>query len=144
MRTLLKRPRLVTALTTAAALSLVLSGCSSIGSSSSAQPTPSDTRTPKAGGTLTVALSAEPDALDPTTSRTLVGRSVFTSICEKLYDINAQLQIVPQLAAAMPQFSADGLTVTIKLRQGIKFADGTTMDAAAVKTSPYERDQQHQ
>src|SRR5215472_12501605 len=100
MRTPLKRPRFAITLTAAAGLSLVLSGCSSIGSSSSAQPTPSTTGTPKAGGTLTVGLSAEPDALDPTTSRTLVGRSVFTSICEKLYDINAQLQIVPELAAA--------------------------------------------
>jgi peptide/nickel transport system substrate-binding protein len=122
-------------LAAAAALSLALAGCSSIGSSSPAQPTPSDTRTPKAGGALMVALSAEPDALDPTTARTFVGRSVFTSICEKLYDINAQLQIVPQLAASLPTFSSDGLTVTIKLRQGVKFADGTTMDAAAVKTS---------
>jgi peptide/nickel transport system substrate-binding protein len=139
MRSPLKRPRYALALAAAAALSLVLSGCSSIGSSST-QPTPSDNRVAKAGGTLTVGLSAEPDALDPTTSRTLVGRSVFTSICEKLYDINAQLQIVPQLAASLPQFSSDGLTVTIKLRSGIKFADGTTMDSAAVKAS-LERDQ---
>jgi peptide/nickel transport system substrate-binding protein len=137
----LTRPRAVaaSAVTAFAALSLVLAGCSSIGSSSSGQQAPASGAA-KAGGTLTVALSAEPDALDPTTSRTLVGRSVFTSICEKLYDINAQLQIVPELAAALPQFSSDGLTVTIKLRQGIKFADGTTMDAAAVKAS-LDRDQ---
>ena len=82
-----------------------------------------------------VALSDEPDALDPTTARTLVGRTVFTSICEKLYDINAKLDIVPQLAADCRRPSADGKTVTIKLRSGIKFADGTPMDAAAVKTS---------
>ena len=42
---------------------------------------------------------------------------------------------MPQLAAALPEFSADGLTVTIKIRTGLKFADGTTLDAAAVKTS---------
>ena len=45
-----------------------------------------------------VALADEPDPLDPTTARTLVGRSVFMSICEKLYDINEKLDIVPQLA----------------------------------------------
>jgi peptide/nickel transport system substrate-binding protein len=90
----------------------------------------------KAGGTLVVGIgNGEPDALDPTLSRTLSGREVFTSICEKLYDLNAKLQIVPQLAAGMPKVSADKLTVTIKLRKGIKFNDGTPFNAQAVKTT---------
>lgn len=114
---------------------LALSGCSSIGSGTTA-PTPTgDTRAVKAGGTLRVALQSEPDALDPTLARTLVGRTVFNAICEKLYDVDSKLAIVPQLAAALPDFSADGLTATIKLRQGVKFADGTALDATAVKTS---------
>jgi peptide/nickel transport system substrate-binding protein len=117
-----------------AVLAVVLAGCSAVGSPSS-QSSTADNRAPKAGGTLQVALSAEPDALDPTTARTLVGRTVFTSICEKLYDIDNKLNIVPELASAMPQVSADGLSVTIKLRSGVKFADGTPLDAAAVKTS---------
>ena len=117
-----------------AALALVLSGCSSIDNKSPAQ-NPADTRQAKAGGTLRVALAGEPDALDPTTARTLVGRTVFTSICEKLYDVNKDLAVVPQLASAMPQFSSDGLSATIKLRTGVKFGDGTAFDAAAVKTS---------
>ena len=89
----------------------------------------------KNGGTLTIALDADPDALDPTLARTFVGRMVFLDMCEKLYDLNAKLQIVPQLAASLPTFSADKKTVTIKLRKGIKFNDGTTFDAAAVKKS---------
>ena len=115
---------------------LVLAACSSIDTpTGGGQSSSAENRSAKNGGTLVVALSDEPDPLDPTTARTLVGRSVFTSICEKLYDINAKLDIVPQLAADMPATSADGKTVTIKLRSGVKFADGTTMDAAAVKTS---------
>jgi peptide/nickel transport system substrate-binding protein len=87
-------------------------------------------------GTLTVALGrGEPDALDPTLARTFSGREVFLAICEKLYDINAHLQIVPQLAAAMPKISKDKLTVTIRIRKGIKFNDGTPLNAAAVKTT---------
>ncbi len=117
-----------------AALALVLAGCSSIDNDPT-QPTGPDNRLPKAGGTLVVALAEEPDALDPTTARTLVGRTVFTSICEKLYDIDDKLNIVPQLASALPETSADGKTVTIKLRSGVKFADGTALDATAVKTS---------
>jgi peptide/nickel transport system substrate-binding protein len=89
----------------------------------------------KAGGTMTVALAEDPDLLDPTLARTFVGRMVFANMCEKLYDVNAKLQIVPQLAASMPKFSDGGKTVTIALRQGIKFNDGTTFDADAVKTS---------
>jgi peptide/nickel transport system substrate-binding protein len=89
----------------------------------------------KDGGTLTIALDSDPDALDPTLARTFVGRMVFLDMCEKLYDLNANLQIVPQLAASLPTFSADKKTVTIKIRKGIKFNDGTPLDAAAVKKS---------
>jgi peptide/nickel transport system substrate-binding protein len=89
----------------------------------------------KNGGTLTIGLAEEPDALDPTLARTFVGRMVFIHMCEKLYDLDSHLNIVPQLAAALPAFSADKKTVTIKLRTGIKFNDGTAFDAAAVKQS---------
>ena len=44
-------------------------------------------------------------------------------------------RIVPQLAAALPAISKDKLTYTIPLRQGIKFNDGTPLNAQAVVTS---------
>jgi peptide/nickel transport system substrate-binding protein len=116
---------------------LVLSGCGKIdnGSPPPQQGGQQDNRPVKAGGTLKIALDGEPDKLDPTLARTLVGRNVFNAICEKLYDINEKLEIVPQLAAVPPEVSQDGMTVKIKIRTGLKFADGTTMDATAVKTS---------
>ncbi|HEY4790818.1 MAG TPA: ABC transporter substrate-binding protein, partial [Actinomycetes bacterium] len=52
------------------------------------------------GGMMTVALADDPDMLDPTLARTLVGRMVFMSMCEKLYDIDQKLNVVPQLAAS--------------------------------------------
>ena len=95
----------------------------------------------KNGGTLTIGLTAgEPDALDPTLARTFSGREVFLTFCEKLYDLNAKAQIVPQLAAALPTVSKDKLTVTIRLRKGIKFNDGTPFNAAAV-VKTLQRDQ---
>ena len=80
-------------------------------------------------------LSAEPDVLDPTTSSSLYTRYVMNAICEKLYDIDAKGEIVPQLASALPSLSDGGRTVTIPLRDGIEFADGTSFDAAAVRTT---------
>lgn len=89
----------------------------------------------KEGGTVTVGLAEAPDKLDPTVARTYVGRIVFANMCEKLYDADAGLHVVPQLAAGMPQISDGGKTYTIKLRPGVKFNDGTPLDAKAVKTT---------
>lgn len=85
--------------------------------------------------TLVVALNQDPDLLDPTLSRTYVGRIVFSQICEKLYEIDEQLRIHPQLAADMPAVSDGGRTVTIKLRPGVKFNDGTPFNAEAMRFS---------
>jgi peptide/nickel transport system substrate-binding protein len=115
---------------------LLMAACGPVGNnSSSGGSSNAPTGALRNGGTLTVALADDPDQLDPTLARTLVGRMVFTSICEKLYDINNNLQVVPQLAASMPTISPDGKTVTIKLRQGVKFNDGTDFNAAAVVKS---------
>jgi peptide/nickel transport system substrate-binding protein len=94
-----------------------------------------DTREAAAGGNLTLALAEDPDALDPTLARTLVGREVFVNMCEKLYDVDEDLQLIPQLATELPEVSGDGTTVTIPLRDDAVFNDGTPFDAAAVKTS---------
>src|SRR5712691_9043267 len=85
--------------------------------------------------TLVIALNQDPDILDPTPSRTYVGRIIFAQMCEKLYEIDENLKIFPQLAADMPTFADDGKTVTIKLRPSVKFNDGTPMNADAVRYS---------
>src|SRR5919106_2331755 len=56
-------------------------------------------------------------------------------MCEKLYEIDEGLNILPQLAAALPAVSDGGKTVTIKLRPNVKFNDGTPMTAEAVRFS---------
>jgi peptide/nickel transport system substrate-binding protein len=85
--------------------------------------------------TLVVALNQDPDILDPTPSRTYVGRIIFAQMCEKLYELDENLRIVPQLAAELPAFADGGKTVTIKLRPNVKFNDGTPMNAEAVRYS---------
>jgi peptide/nickel transport system substrate-binding protein len=84
--------------------------------------------------TLRIGLAEDPDILDPTMARTYVGRIVFASFCDKLFDIDEKLNIVPQLALSN-QTSADGKEVTIKLRPGVKFHDGESLDAEAAKFS---------
>src|ERR1700730_562190 len=84
--------------------------------------------------TLRIGLAEDPDVLDPTLARTYVGRIVFASICDKLFDIDEKLNIVPQLALSY-ETAADGKAVTIKLRPGVKFHDGEKLDAEAAKFS---------
>jgi peptide/nickel transport system substrate-binding protein len=84
--------------------------------------------------TLRIGLAEDPDVLDPTLARSFVGRIVFSALCDKLFDIDEKLDIVPQLAASY-QWSPDNKALTIKLRDGVVFHDGEKMDAAAVKFS---------
>ncbi len=88
----------------------------------------------QAQSAIRIGLAEDPDILDPTLARTYVGRIVFSSICDKLFDIDAKLNVVPQLALSH-ETAADGKSVTLKLRPGVKFHDGEPMDAEAVKFS---------
>src|SRR5216684_47004 len=84
--------------------------------------------------TLRIGLAEDPDILDPSLGRTYVGRIVFASFCDKLFDIDEKLNIVPQLALSH-ETSDDGKEVFIKLRPGVKFHDGEPFDAEAAKFS---------
>jgi peptide/nickel transport system substrate-binding protein len=84
--------------------------------------------------TLRIGLETDPDILDPSIGRTYVGRIVFSAFCDKLFDIDDKLNIVPQLALSYAT-SADGKEMTIKLRPGVKFHDGEPLNADAAKFS---------
>jgi peptide/nickel transport system substrate-binding protein len=87
---------------------------------------------PVSAQTLRFGLAEDPDVLDPTLARTFVGRIVFAALCDKLFDIDEKLNIVPQLATGY-EWSADSKALTIKLRPGVTFHDGEKLDAAAAK-----------
>src|SRR5882724_11049003 len=82
--------------------------------------------------TLRIGLAEDADVLDPTLARTFVGRVVFASLCDKLFDLDENLNIVPQLATEYT-WSADNKALTIKIRPGVTFHGGEKLDAEAVK-----------
>jgi peptide/nickel transport system substrate-binding protein len=84
--------------------------------------------------TLRIGLNEDPDALDPARGGTFVGRIVFAAVCDKLIDIDAQNNFVPQLATSW-SWSPDNLVLTIALRDGVTFHDGEAMNAEAVKAN---------
>ena len=80
---------------------------------------------------LHVGLREDPDLLDPTLGSSYVGRIVFSGLCDKLFDIDADLNIVPMLATGYEW--QDPTHLVIHLRDGVQFQDGETLNADAVK-----------
>ncbi len=83
------------------------------------------------GDLLRIGIRDDPDLLDPTYSRTYVGTVVMTALCDKLFDFDARLAIVPVLASGYEW--ADSRTLVIRLRPDIQFQNGERLDAEAVK-----------
>src|SRR5579872_2836959 len=79
---------------------------------------------------LHVGLREDPDLLDPTLGSSYVGRIVFAGMCDKLFDIDAKLNIVPQLATGYEW--KDPTHLVIHLRDGVRFQDNEPLDADAV------------
>jgi peptide/nickel transport system substrate-binding protein len=80
---------------------------------------------------LHIGLREDPDLLDPTLGSSYVGRIVFSSICDKLFDIDARLNIVPMLATGYEW--KDPTHLVIRLRDGVQFQDGEKLNAEAVR-----------
>ncbi|MDU6429994.1 MAG: ABC transporter substrate-binding protein, partial [Sutterella wadsworthensis] len=86
---------------------------------------------------ITVAVGSSFTTLDPYQATDLLSRTVAKSFYEGLYSFDKNLKPVPQLAESY-EVSEDGLVYTFKLRDGVKFHDGTDFTAEAVKLN-FER-----
>ena len=94
---------------------------------------PAGAQPAKTGGTLTVGLDGEIDTIDPLKSVTIVGFQVYTQMYEGLVAATPALDgVVPRLAESW-DVSADGLTYTFNLRQGVKFHNGKDFKAEDVQ-----------
>lgn len=132
-----------------AVMALLVSACATSSSAptpGSSQPAGSPAATQasnvKDGGTLVVGLPGDVVTADPALTSDGNTMYVANNVVQGLIGLKPGTisELVPVLAAQMPDVSPDGLTYTFKLRTGIKFHDGTDFNAQAVKFN-YERQQ---
>ncbi|OWR31532.1 ABC transporter substrate-binding protein [Saccharibacillus sp. O23] len=118
----------------ALALTTALAGCGPADGGKSAQAASGTTAAsaPVQGGELTYALATSPDTLDPRRSGLAVSVRVFGALYDTLLIRSADGSLGPSLATEW-KASDDGLSYTLKLRDDVKFQDGTPFDAEAVK-----------
>jgi len=110
-----------------AALALVVAGCSPGG-----EPDPGDARV---GGSVSVALAFPPDSLDPAVAASPTALQALMLVHTPLLTYArtegaAGTQLVPGLAADLPEVSADGRTLTLQLREGLHYSDGRRVRAS--------------
>ena len=84
---------------------------------------------------ITVAAAGKISSLDPAQASTVSTLQVLSALGDPLYRLTSQGELEPQLAADLPQVSPDGLTISIPLRQGVHFHDGTPFNAEAIAFS---------
>ncbi|MCD0451740.1 ABC transporter substrate-binding protein [Actinocorallia sp. API 0066] len=89
---------------------------------------------PVSGGTLTYALTQEPDCLDPAVSPMQATAIVNRNIFDSLVSLDSDGKFHPALAEKWA-VSPDGTTYTFTLKKGVVFHDGTPFDATAVKAT---------
>jgi peptide/nickel transport system substrate-binding protein len=82
---------------------------------------------------ITIGTTLKPRTIDPADSYELAGLFVIYNLGETLYTYaSGTTDLIPLLATELPKISADGLTYTIPLRQGVTFHDGTPFNAGAM------------
>ena len=85
---------------------------------------------------ISVGTTLKPRTLDPADNYELAGGNIIYNVAESLYTYKVgTTEIEPLLATAMPTISADGLTYTIPVREGVTFHDGTAFNAKAMEFS---------
>ena len=77
---------------------------------------------------LTVAMATEIDSLDPFNATAGDTKTVMDQIFDGLLDVDEDGNLVPDLAESY-EISKDGLTYTFKLKEGVKFHDGSDFSA---------------
>jgi peptide/nickel transport system substrate-binding protein len=113
-------------------LATVIAACAPT-TSAGPSPTGGQPNQPKKGGTLILARAGEVTNLDPHKVPAFTSARVFELVYSYLMRLDESLGVQPDLAESVPTTSADGKTVTVKLRTGVKFHNGDPLTSADVK-----------
>jgi peptide/nickel transport system substrate-binding protein len=111
-----------TAVAAVAALSVTAAACSAPGGSGGGGKG-------RAGSSAVVGIAYEPDTLSPLLG---YGKDGNSKIFDGLLTHDADMELKPALAAALPKVSADGRTYTYELRDDVRFSDGKPFSAKDV------------
>lgn len=84
------------------------------------------------GGVLNIAFTSDTKTLDPVFSINFSERQPLYLIYNTLLALRPDSTVGPELADSW-KVSEDGLLLTLHIRSGVKFHDGTPVDAAAIK-----------
>jgi peptide/nickel transport system substrate-binding protein len=139
--------RAIAALMLVAVSALVLAACGSdnssttstsagtSASSTSSGDTPTTSTGGTTGGTMTGYLTSSPDYMDPALSYTQEGWLLLWTAYTPLLTYKhaegaAGSELIPGLAEALPDISADRKTYKLKLRSGLKYSNGTPVKAS--------------
>jgi peptide/nickel transport system substrate-binding protein len=87
------------------------------------------------GGSITIAQTSQPDYMDPALSYTVNGWEpmwlvYLPPVQYKHAEGEEGTELIPAAAEEMPEVSEDGKTYTFKIREGLKFSDGTDVKAS--------------
>jgi peptide/nickel transport system substrate-binding protein len=118
---------------------IVLSACAPAATApTQASTAPAGAQAPAQGGSLVIGLATEPVSLDPAAGLYIAEQFLLMNIYDPLIWVDPDLNLKPGLATAW-ESNDEGTQFTLKLRQDVKFHDGTPFNAAAVKQS-FDRD----
>lgn len=81
---------------------------------------------------IRIGLNEDPDSLDPVRSRTFVSSIVYEPLCNRLFNTDENMQIIPELATEW-KWSDDGRQLVMQLRQGVLHHDKTPFNADSAR-----------
>jgi len=118
--------------TSLTALALALAATVAIGCGSSSDGDQASAG--KQGGSITIAQGSQPDSLDPALAYTSNSWEplwlVYTPpLTYRRAEGTEGAELIPGAATALPKVSADGKTYSFKLRKGLKYSDGSPVEA---------------